>query len=81
MVLKKRNWVSKTFGFEKILWSEILAEINVGLNNFGLRTFLSTQIINPKKLGSKSLVKIGTVTAEIWLIRTNVARHMLPGQM
>ena len=46
---------------------------------FGPRTFWPTKIMNPKNLGPKSLVKIGPVTAEILLIWTNVARHMLPG--
>ena len=31
----------------------------------------------PKKLGQKNLVKIGSVTAEIFLILTNVARTNL----
>ena len=44
------------------------------LKKFCLRTFWSTKIMNPKKLGPKSLVEIGPVTAEILLIWTNVTR-------
>ena len=47
---------------------------NLGLKKFCPRTFWPTKIRNPKKLGPKSLVKIGPVTAEILLIWTNVAR-------
>ena len=47
---------------------------NWGLNKFIPRTFWITLIMTPRKLGPKSVVKIGPVTAEILLICTNVAR-------
>ena len=56
--------VKKKFGSEK----------NFGLKKFGPGAFWPTKIMNPKKLGPKSLVKIRPVTAEILLIWTNVAR-------
>ena len=46
----------------------------LGLKKFGPRTFWSTQIMKPKILGPKCLVKIRPVTAEILPIWTNVAR-------
>ena len=54
----------KTLGPNKILCLEM----------FCPRTFWSTKIMPPKRLGPKSLVKIGLVTAEILLIWTNVTR-------
>ena len=60
---------------KEYFWSEQ----NSGLKKFGPRTFWPTKI---EKLGPKSLVKIGPVTAEILLIWTNVTTaYMLPGQM
>ena len=47
---------------------------NLGLRKVGPRIFWSTKIMTPETLGPKSVVKIGPVTAEIYLIWTNVAR-------
>ena len=41
--------------------------------SFGYKRFLGPKK-GPQKLGPKSLVKIGSVTADIFLIWTNVAR-------
>ena len=41
---------------------------------FGSTEFWSTKIRTSKKLGAKSLAKIGSVTVEILLTWTNVAR-------
>ena len=57
-------WVWKKFSFQK----------NLALKKFCPRTVWPTKIITPKKLGPKSLVKIGPVTVEILLIWTNVTR-------
>ena len=51
------------FGFEKFPGPKV----------FGPKYF-GTQKVCVKQLGPKSLVKIGSVTAEIFLIWTNVAR-------
>ena len=53
----------------------------MGLKNFGPRTFWPPKIINPKKLGPKSVVKIGPVTAKILLIWANVTRAYVAGRM
>ena len=56
---KKNSGVKKKFGSEKLL-----------VRNFGS----GKKILVRKKLGPKSLVQIGLVTAEILLIWTNVIR-------
>ena len=92
-VCLKKILCLKNFGFENYFWSNKIVdpkivglkicgfEKNLSLKKFGPKTFWSTKIIIPKKLGPKSSVKIGPVTAEILLILANVARaYMLPGQ-
>ena len=46
-----------------------------GYKVVGQKEFLPTKIEAPKKLGPKSLVKIGSVKSEILLIWTNVPRR------
>ena len=50
-------------------------EKNVGSKRFG------SQRLRPPKFGFEKFGKIGSVTAEILLICTNVANNVLPGQM
>ena len=74
--LKKRLGL-KNFGSEKVvgsrkflgLWSEKNGSLKVWSNNIFVH-----KNYDPQKLGTKSLVKIGPVTAEILLIWTNAAR-------
>ena len=48
--------------------------------NFWAKRMLVNKYQDPKNLGPKSLVKIRSVTAEIFLTWTNVARkYMMPG--
>ena len=54
----------KSFGTKKNVSKKMLVQKNVGLKIFH----------RPKKLGPKSLVNIGSVTGEIFLIWTNIAR-------
>ena len=72
----------KTLGPKKILVlkKNFGSKKNLVLKKFGPRTFWPTKFMNPKKLGPKSLVKIGQVIVEILLIWTNVARAYV-GQM
>ena len=72
----RQFWVQRKIDFEIFfgsnkLWALIKFCV---LKKFCPRTFWSTKIMTPKKLGPKSLVKIGPVTAEILLIWTNVTR-------
>ena len=53
----------------KIIWSKIFGSKEVFFQN----KCWSTKIKNPKKLGPKIFVKIGSVTAEIMVTWTNVA--------
>ena len=69
----------------KKFWSKIvLSSKSFGLENFWEQKSL---VINkkikfgPKEWPPKSLVKIGSLTAEIFLIWTNVVRTMLPEQI
>ena len=74
----------KIFWIENICVSEKYfgSKQNLGLKKFGPKTFWSTKIMNPKKLGPNSLVQIRPVTVDILLIWTNVASaYMFPGQM
>ena len=76
----------KYFGFKIFLGSnknaapkilspqKILGPKKLSLKKFVSRTFWSTKIMSPKKLGPKSSVKTGPVTAQILLIWTNGAR-------
>ena len=57
----------------------------LGPQNIWVKRGLVKKKIAPENQGSntfgtKSLVKIGLVTAEIWLVYTNVARTNLLGQ-
>ena len=61
----KKCWAPKNFGLKKYFGSE---------KDFWFEKFWSTEIKALKKLGPKSLVKVGSVTVEILLIWTNVAR-------
>ena len=58
------NCLSKNFGVNKYF----------GPKRFGPKVFLTKMVWSKKKFVPKSLVKIGSVTAEIFLIWTNVAR-------
>ena len=64
-LLVKIIWPPKNCGLKKSFWSE---------KDFWFKKFWSTEIKALKKLGPKSFVKVGSVTAEILLIWTNVAR-------
>ena len=69
--LRQQNFESKEiFNPKKFGSRKFWVKTIVGLQNFG-----SKEIKACKKLGPKSLVKIGSVTAEIFLIWTNVARR------
>ena len=76
----EKFWVRKKFEFNffgpvKFLVSILGVLIKFGvLKKFCPRIFWSTKILNKKKLGPKSLLKIVPVTAEILLIWTNVTR-------
>ena len=87
---EKNFWVRKGFGsihnflVEIILGPlEFLVQNFLALNKclvqnrikkFGPKTFWSTKIMTPKKLGQKCLVKIRPITVEILMIWANVAR-------
>ena len=61
---------------------KILVQTYLGWMKFCPKNMWSTKNKDPKKLNPKRLVKIQSVTAEILLIWTNVARtYMLPGQI
>ena len=66
--MDKKFWVKKIFG-EKFEFKNIL----------GTKQFWSKKW-RPQKILSKSLVKIRSVTTEIFLIWTNVVRTMLTGE-
>ena len=55
-LLVKIIWPPKNCGLKKSFWSE---------KDFWFKKFWSTEIKALKKLGPKSLVKVGSVTAEI----------------
>ena len=64
--LKTEIW-QKNLGKKKSVQKEFRSK------SFGYKRFLGPKK-GPQKLGPKSLVKIGSVTADIFLIWTNVAR-------
>ena len=70
----------KKITVQKNVRSKILVPKSFGLKNcsvqknFGGTKLWSNKIRAPKKLGPKSLLKILSVTAEIFLIWTNFAR-------
>ena len=69
----KMIWGPKKLLFKKLKKKKMVSEKS-GSKEDGPKTFCSTKIMTPCKLGPKSLVKIGPVTAEILLIWTNFAR-------
>ena len=85
-ILVQKNFWAKNLGPKKLRSKKLGPEI-LGLHNFGsvkfrLKKFWSNKILVKtefgskacKKFGSNSFVKIGTVTAEIFLLWANVAR-------
>jgi len=60
-------WATEKLRLNKIWSTKILGTLN----------FLFEKLLGWKKFGSKSCVKIGSVTAEIFLIWTNVTRKGL----
>ena len=67
--------VHKIFEFKKFFGFNKIADLKFWVwKRFCPRTFWSTKLMTPKKLGTKSFIKIGPVSAEILLISTNVTR-------
>ena len=75
ILLRPKFIKQENFGLKKML----ALKKNLCLNKFGSKqvlskTFWSTKIMTPKKLGQKSFVKMGPVTAEILQIWTNTTK-------
>ena len=68
----KNFWFAKFFESDKIAGPQILGPKNFGPNLLS-NNILVHKNYDPKKLDSKSLVKIAPATAEILVIWTNVA--------
>ena len=60
----KKFLVQKIFGNKNFVSNKMLVQKNVALKLY----------YRPEKLGLKSKVKIGSITAELWSIWTNVSR-------
>ena len=56
-----------------------LIKKKLGQKKFGSKEFLGPKKFGSNKMGQKSLLKIGSVTAEIFLIWKNVARTNVAG--
>ena len=68
----KRFWFQKLWGPKRILFRS--GKKIWGLKNFKSKKYSREKSLGSKKLGvQKSLVKFGSITAEIFLIWTNIA--------
>ena len=90
---QKKNWFQMNFGLKEILvTSKFGVKQNLGLRklrskNFGLKIFGQTKfgqknlvqkdLRSSKKLGPKSLVKIRSIIAKIFLILINFVRPIV----
>ena len=79
--LGQKIFGAKEFGFQKIFWYKTFLGTNkIMLNEMMVKKYLGLKIFYcPEKLGPKSLAKIGPITAELFLIWTNVTRTNFAG--